>query len=103
MAVFLRRTLTPCPSAFRERLGKRGGSSRQVIKHKLSHTPETPGHNIKQTLVDGKLFIRRHILKASRMAIRKWDVDQSIAHSANYKKEQNISMKEPLALIGQHR
>lgn len=103
MAAFLRGTLILCPSAFHEPLAKREGSQRQVIKYMLSHTPETPGHNIKQTLVDGKLFIRRHILKASRMSLRKWDVEQSIAHSANYKKEKNISMKEPLAVIGQHR
>lgn len=83
MAAFLRRTLILCPSAFREGLTKRGGSQRRVIKYMLSHAPEAAGHNIKQTLVDGKLFIRRHILKASRMSLRKWDEEQSIAHSAN--------------------
>jgi hypothetical protein len=55
----------------------------------LSHPSETPGRNIKQTLVDGKVFIRRHILKAAGMSLRKWDIGQSIFHSANYKKKKN--------------
>jgi hypothetical protein len=57
----------------------------------LSHTSETPGCNIKQSLVDGKLFIRKHILKA-RISLRKWDIEQSIFYSANYKKRK----KKPL-------
>lgn len=81
---------------------KEGSSQRQVIKQVLSHPSETPGQNIKQTLVDGKLFIRRHILKAAGMSLRKWDIEQSIFHSANYKKNKIISMKEPLTVIEQH-